>query len=68
MIDRYCRPEMARIWSEENRFQKWLQIEILATEALGRMGKVPKQAVDRIRKKARIDPAPNPAHREKGPS
>ena len=57
MIDRYCRPEMARIWSEENRFQKWLQIEILATEALGRMGKVPKQAVDRIRKKARIDPA-----------
>ncbi len=46
---------MARIWSEQNQFQKWLEVEILATEALARMGKVPKSAVARIRKRARFD-------------
>ena len=30
MIDRYSRPEMSRIWSEQNRFEKWLEVEILA--------------------------------------
>ncbi len=55
MIDRYTRPEMARIWSEENQFQKWLTVEVLATEALGRLGKVPRSAVGRIKKKARFD-------------
>ncbi len=46
---------MARIWSEQNQFQKWLEVEILATEALARMGKVPKSVIARIRKKARFD-------------
>jgi len=55
MISRYTRPEMGRIWSEENSFQKWLDVEILAAEALARMGKVPQAAIARIRKKARID-------------
>ena len=55
MIERYTRPEMARIWSEENRFAKWLEIEILATEALAGMGKVPGDAPARIRQNARID-------------
>ena len=55
MIERYTRPEMARIWSEENRFAKWLEIEILATEALAGMGKVPGDAPARIRENARID-------------
>jgi adenylosuccinate lyase len=55
MIDRYSRPEMARIWSEQNRFQKWLEIEILAAEALTRLGEVPKGVVQRIKKKARFD-------------
>ena len=55
MIERYTRPAMARIWSEENRFDKWLEIEILATEALAGMGKVPKDAPARIRQNARID-------------
>ncbi len=54
MIDRYSRPEMARIWSEQNRFQKWLEVEILAAEALAQLGEVPKGAVERIKKKARI--------------
>jgi adenylosuccinate lyase len=55
MISRYTRPEMGRIWSEENGFQKWLEVEILAAEAMARMGKVPKAAIARIRKKARFD-------------
>jgi len=55
MIARYTRPEMGRIWSEENGFQKWLDVEILAAEGLSQLGKVPKAAIDRIRKKARFD-------------
>ena len=55
MIARYTRPEMGRIWTEENQFQKWLEVEILATEALGQLGVVPKDAGARIRKKARFD-------------
>jgi adenylosuccinate lyase len=55
MIARYTRPEMGRIWSEENGFQKWLDVEILAAEALSRLGKVPIAAVARIQKRARFD-------------
>ncbi|MBI2998970.1 MAG: adenylosuccinate lyase, partial [Deltaproteobacteria bacterium] len=55
MIDRYSRPRMARIWSEHNRFHKWLEVEILAAEALARMGEVPRSVVARIRKRARFD-------------
>jgi len=55
MISRYTRPEMGRIWSEENSFQKWLDVEILAAEGLARMGKVPQAAISRIRRKARVD-------------
>jgi adenylosuccinate lyase len=55
MIPRYTRPEMGRIWSEENGFQKWLDVEILAAEGLSKLGKVPKAAIARIRKKARFN-------------
>ncbi|HSF47728.1 MAG TPA: adenylosuccinate lyase [Burkholderiales bacterium] len=55
MIPRYTRPEMGRIWSEENGFQKWLDVEILAAEGLSKLGKVPRAAIARIRKKARFD-------------
>lgn len=55
MIQRYTRPEMGRIWSEENGFQKWLEVEILAAEALAQLGKVPRAAIGRIRKKARFN-------------
>ncbi len=48
---------MGRIWTEENQFQKWLDVEILATEALGRLGEVPQAAAARIRKKARFNVA-----------
>jgi adenylosuccinate lyase len=55
MIPRYTRPEMGAIWSEENGFQKWLDVEILAAEGWAQLGKVPKAAIARIRKKARFD-------------
>ena len=38
MIPRYTRPELARVWSEENRFQKWLDVELAAAETLARSG------------------------------
>lgn len=52
MIPRYTRPEMGRIWSEENRFRTWLKVEIAATETLAEAGIVPKQAAKAIRELA----------------
>ena len=52
MIERYCRPEMASIWTLENKFQKWLEIEIYASEAWSKLGVVPQTAVERLREKA----------------
>lgn len=57
MIERYSRPEMATIWEPENRYQKWLQIELLACEAHAILGTVPVEAVERIKGKARFDVA-----------
>src|SRR5258706_13290441 len=57
MIPRYSRPEMARIWSEENKFATWLRVEIAATEGLAERGVVPKEALEAIRTRARIDVA-----------
>ena len=55
MISRYTRPEMGRIWSEENRFQKWLDVELAATETLAEAGMVPREAAKILRERARID-------------
>jgi adenylosuccinate lyase len=55
MIPRYSRPEMARIWSDENRFAKWLEVEIAATEVLSEGGIVPPEALAAITEKARFD-------------
>jgi adenylosuccinate lyase len=57
MIPRYSRPEMARIWSDENRFAAWLKVEIAATEALAEAGIVPRTALSAIKSKARFDVA-----------
>lgn len=54
MIDRYTRPQMGRIWSEEYKFQKWLEIEILACEARAQLGEIPPEAVERIKRKAKF--------------
>jgi len=52
MIDRYTLPEMGRLWSDENKFRTWLDVEIAACEAWAKLGKIPKSAVTEIRKKA----------------
>jgi len=52
LIPRYTRAEMARIWSEENRFRTWLTVEIAATETLAEAGIVPRQAAKAIRELA----------------
>jgi adenylosuccinate lyase len=57
MIPRYSRPEMARLWSDENRFATWLEVEIAATEVLVRRGTVPQEALAAIKAKARFDVA-----------
>ena len=55
MIERYSRPEMAAVWSTENRYNKWLLVELLACEAWSKKGRVPKEAVANIKKKAGFD-------------
>ncbi|MBN2025588.1 MAG: adenylosuccinate lyase, partial [Actinobacteria bacterium] len=57
MISRYTLPEMAAVWSERNRFQKWLDVEILAVEARAERGEVPREALAEIKSKAAFDPA-----------
>ena len=52
MIPRYTRPEMGRIWSDDNRFRTWLTVEVAATETLAEAGLVPKQAAKAIRERA----------------
>ncbi len=52
MIERYTRPEMGAIWTEENRFNAWLEVEILACEAWAELGDIPKEDVALIREKA----------------
>ncbi len=52
MIKRYTREAMGRIWTEENKFQTWLLVEILVCEALAKIGQIPKKAAQNIRRKA----------------
>lgn len=55
MIDRYTLPEMGRIWEPENKFRKWLDIEIAAAEAMAELGEIPAEAAMNIREKADFD-------------
>jgi adenylosuccinate lyase len=55
MIERYTRPEMGRIWTLENKYRKWLDVEIAACEALGERGAIPPEDVCQIRGKANFD-------------
>lgn len=55
MIPRYSREIMAKIWSPENKYQKWLDVEILACEAMEKLGKIPKSALKNIKNKVSIN-------------
>jgi adenylosuccinate lyase len=57
MIPRYTRPDMGRIWEDQNKFSIWLEIEILACEAQARLGAIPAGAVRVIREKAAFEVA-----------
>ena len=55
MIDRYSLPGMKEIWSEEAKLQNWLQIEVLACEAMVELGLVPPEALQDVKRKAQFD-------------
>ncbi len=55
MIPRYTRPEMERIWTDQRKFETWLEIELLVCEALSTLGHIPEEAVREIRERATFD-------------
>ena len=55
MIPRYTRPEMGKIWTDQRKFETWLEIELLVCEALSELGEIPAEAVREIREKASFD-------------
>jgi len=57
MIDRYTRPQMGQIWSEENKYQTWLQVEIAACEAMAHYGMIPENVIERIKSHAKFSVA-----------
>ncbi|HJT80700.1 MAG TPA: adenylosuccinate lyase [Chthoniobacterales bacterium] len=54
MIDRYSRTDMRNIWSDQRKFEIWLEIETLACEAMAELGQIPKEDAVEIRKRARF--------------
>ena len=48
MIPRYAKPEMESIWTDDNKFKIMLEVEILASEAMSKLGVVPKSAIDKV--------------------
>jgi adenylosuccinate lyase len=54
MIERYTRPQMGRVWSDTNKFDRWLQVELAVCEAWGERGVIPREALPKL-KKARYD-------------
>src|SRR5213082_2199706 len=57
MIDRYTLPEMGALWSEETRFQKWLDVEIAVCEVHAEMGTIPREALEQIKSRAKFSVA-----------
>src|SRR6202008_4660816 len=54
MIERYTLPEMGALWSEQNKFQKWLDVEISVCEVHAEMGTIPSDAVEQIKQRAQF--------------
>ena len=55
MIKRYSRKELTDIWSEENKYKIWLDVEVAAAEAMEKLGQIPRGVASVVRKKARIN-------------
>jgi adenylosuccinate lyase len=56
MIARYTLPEMGALWSEQNKFQKWLEVELAVCEVHAEMGTIPREALTQIKERARFTP------------
>src|SRR2546426_2142495 len=54
MIPRYTLPEMGALWSEETKFQKWLDVEIAVCEVHAEMGTIPREALEQIKSRAKF--------------
>src|SRR5438445_11547733 len=57
MLSRYTRPEMGRLWSEETRLARWLEVELALVDVLAERGEVPVEAARTLRAKVRVDVA-----------
>ena len=55
MIERYSRKKLTDIWSEENKYKIWLDVEVAAAEAMEKLGQIPKGVASVVRKKAKIN-------------
>lgn len=55
MIERYTLPKMAKVWTDEAKFKRWLKVELLACEALAKLGEIPEGALAKIKQKARFN-------------
>ncbi|MBN1493062.1 MAG: adenylosuccinate lyase [Candidatus Omnitrophica bacterium] len=55
MIERYTRPEMGKIWTEQAKFEAWLAVELAATDAMAHYGYIPKGIPSKIKKKAKVN-------------
>jgi adenylosuccinate lyase len=55
LIPRYTRPEMGAVWSDQNKFQQWLEVELAASETLAELGVVPKEDAVMLRQHASFD-------------
>src|SRR6266498_850873 len=54
MIERYTLPEMGALWSEESKFQKWLEVELAVCEVHAEMGTIPREALEQIKSRAKF--------------
>ena len=55
MIERYTRPVLGRIWSDQNKYRQWLEVELVASESLADLGEVPREAAEALRAHADFD-------------
>lgn len=55
MIDRYTRPEMGRLWTDEKKYECWFAVELAADEAWAKLGKIPAADVEKLKKNAKFD-------------
>jgi len=56
LIKRYSTSEMAKLWSEENKFSKWLEVELAVCQAMADRGEIPQEALAKIKEKAQFSP------------